>query len=398
MTAFSGRSSARRLLLFVVFIWLIIAASSLEGQYIVEVGQTAVLGVPTGVGYVNVTIYPTFAASEGYLNVVSGPVSNTGSDSWLVQNFPIPMAVGPGFFGPGSPMLFGATFDFTTHPLDGSVNLWVSFTPAPLVVPDLTAMTVNLGLTVNTEDTQDLHTTVPGYAGGAGRAGPPLLPARPMIVAMRGLPLLPADSPSPDDTPKGVRDDIPGIKQKDEECAPTATAQSLKWLHNNKKITLPKQFQDEKAGDRGLIDELKKDMLWVEGKGVQPANFTPGKQKFIDKYKLPLTVEQGGKDNGDGTLDFIKVQIAKGQDVELWLKYDDGTEHVVTVAGTHDEKTDSGTKHYIYIRDPLSPEEGTVGYELTGKGDKAGKVLNEYHHVEKDHIAKMMFAVAESPK
>jgi hypothetical protein len=397
MTAFSRRSSARRLLLLVIFTLLITAASFLEAQYVVEVGQTAVRGVPTGVGYVNVTIYPTFAASEGYLNVVSGPVSSTGTDSWLVQNFPIPMAVGPGFFGTDAPMLFGASFDFTTHPLVGSVNLWASFTAAPLIIPDLGAMTINLGLTVNIYDIQDLHTTVPGFAGGAGRASPSPMPPGPVIVAMTWPRLSPAFWSGPADLPKGVRGDIPGIKQRPNECAPTATAQSLKWLANNGKLKLPNQFQGGEKGDRGLIDELKGDMNWDPDAGVQPANFVPGKQKFIDKYKLPLTVEKGGMDNGDGTLDFIKAQIAKGQDVELWLLYDNGTMHVVTVAGTHDEKTDSGTKKYIYIRDPLSPE-GTDGYELSGKGDKTDKVLKDYKHVDEGHIAKLMFAVAESPK
>jgi hypothetical protein len=390
MLHFSRRLVTRPLLLVAA---VIVLAGSVHAQYVVEVGQTAVAGVPTGAGYVNVTIYPTFDAPEGYLNVVSGPVSGTSTDSWLVQNFPIPMMVGPGFFGFDSPMLFGAAFDFTTHPLAGSVTLWASFTLAPIVTPDLAAMTPNLGLTVNTNDTQDLHTLVPGYAGGAGTYA--VVSDQPVMVTAISH-LLWQSSSDPPDLPTGVRGDIPGIKQKDMECAPTATAQSLKWLANNKKIELPKQFQGGEKGDRGLINELKSDMLWEQGKGVQPANFVPGKQKFIDKYKLPLTVEKGGADNGDGTLDFIKAQIKKGQDVELWLLFGDGTMHVVTVAGTHDEKTDKGTKKYIYIRDPLSPE-ATDGYELNGKGDKTDKLLKDYKHVDEGGTAKMMFAVAESP-
>jgi hypothetical protein len=382
------------------FLFAVLLLSPLLGQIaraqaVLDIGQTDIDGVPTGVGYVDVVAVPSFSATVGYLNVAAN-VDNQGPTPfrWLVQNLAIPMDTVPGDFGEYSPSLFSATFDLTTSP-SGNFNVYASFTADPIVFLNVASMTLNAGITFSTYDIEDL---IDGLQNGLDSGE-----ASASAEAPSGRPLL-FDEPlhslvwlwwpigelwaSPAGT-GNVRNDTPGIKQGKNECAPTAVAQSLLWLQKRGKIKLPKGVTQG-----GLIHGLKRAMnpQWEDGTtypGVESSMIQTGKNAVIHALMLPLTVESGGTMGGDGTFDFVKKQMDKGQDVELRLRGGDigGPGHLVTVAGYQDD----GKKQTIFLKDPLTGGTTVDSYELDGL------TVKKYKYA-KAGMALLSFAIAESPK
>jgi len=384
-----------RKFLFGLLILLPLLGQIARAQAVLDIGQTDIDGVPTAVGYVDVVAVPSFSGTVGYLNVAAN-VDNLGPTPfrWLVQNLAIPMDTVPGDFGPLSPALFSATFDLASSP-SGHFDVYASFTPDPMPFLNLALMKRNAGITFSTYDIEDLTA---GMLNGFD-SGEPFTSAE--ATADRSLPFEePLDFLAwlwwrPDvlwASPAGagnVRNDIPGIKQGKNECAPTSVAQSLLWLQKRGKIKLPNNITQ-----RGLIHGLKQAMNpdWEDGTtypGVFASMIEPGKKAVISALMLPLTVESGGSTDGTGTFDFVKKQMDKGQDVELRLRGPDpdGPGHIVTVAGYMDD----GKKQTIFLKDPLTGGTTVDSYQLDGltvkkyKYSNAGKAL-------------LGFAVAESPQ
>ena len=114
--------------------------------------------------------------------------------------------------------------------------------------------------------------------------------------------------------------DMPDNDQVCEECAPTATANSLRWLAKEN------DFEDKiPATDRALIDSLKK-KRYMDTKcpgGTTMANIVKGKREFISRKGLPLVVEFQcgvaieGQPAQKPTVAFLKEQMSKKQDIEL---------------------------------------------------------------------------------
>src|SRR4051794_34014726 len=84
----------------VAWCWVAVwAGRTARADFVLDLGQTAVGGVNTGVGFLDVTLNPGLSSGVEYLNVVSNLYHPTPTD-WLVQNLAIPLQ--PGEFGPNS--------------------------------------------------------------------------------------------------------------------------------------------------------------------------------------------------------------------------------------------------------------------------------------------------------
>lgn len=186
---------------------------------------------------------------------------------------------------------------------------------------------------------------------------------------------------------------VPDMDQKHNECVPTSTANSLRWLAKENKFTdkLP-------ISNTELLGELKDDMKWVkEGGVVVDQDFLSGKNSFVTAHALPITThEVGSKPFDVNIVAKIALELQKGQDVEIDLEYgkfkDDGSYervggHMVTVVGA--EGTRDG--QYLDIHDPLSPGPDTLDrYKVNGSH------LIDYRY-EGDYVTYIRYAFAESP-
>ena len=152
-----------------------------------------------------------------------------------------------------------------------------------------------------------------------------------------------------------LREDVPDRKQPENtnECVPTATANSLRWLAARD----PAGFKDLPSDD-DTIKELKTDLSFSEDKkGVDPKDILAGKQKFIDRHKLPIDSHQIGAVDDPLVFDKIMAELQKGQDVEIVIKWttvngqnqDETNRHMVTVVGAT-VRADGGMR--LHVQDP----------------------------------------------
>src|SRR3989338_910741 len=148
---------------------------------------------------------------------------------------------------------------------------------------------------------------------------------------------------------------MPDIRQDGMECTPTATANNLISLAQEKgrRNDLPQNPQD-------IINELKRDMQFHNG--VLLRNIISGKEAFAQRHNLPILTER--IDNP--TAQDIASAINRGCVVELsmaWVRSRSGhpnTGHVVSVAGV---STATGVNQ-IQVHDPATPS-GVDTYDLS---------------------------------
>lgn len=162
---------------------------------------------------------------------------------------------------------------------------------------------------------------------------------------------------------------MPDLDQKKNECAPTATANSLLWLaaKGDYLDKLPETAPE-------LIAKLKTNFKWNENGIDVKNNYLDGKKATIDQLGLSLETHAVGKPFDLNIVAKIAQEIDKGQDVEIDLAYykmnPDGTGertggHMVTVVGAR------GTKdaQYLDIHDPATTGENkTETYKINGSG------------------------------
>lgn len=353
----------------------LLLAAGTRGDPVVGFGETAINGNPTGIGFVDVQITPPTSSGVGYLNVAVD-WNNNGLDSgdWLVFNSEIPLQ--PTEFG-GNSATFSSTFDLGSISLsyNHSYTVYASFDPSARSLSDFTGLQTNLGVSFSLYDIGDLRDGIEaGMLAGPGGKSPNFSRSNNDESGL-GLNMLAALS-SHDGL---VRHDTPGIKQKKNECAPTAAAQSLLWLQKRHPDALDGRIpaQDE------LIQRLKDRMGWTQT-GVHPNNFAPGKAQVIKDLNLDRLIisKNGGQSNGMGTFDFIKKELKAGEDVELIIRHPIGA-HVVTVVGYFEQ----GDKRKLFFKDPLTGGDTIDEYELSGTRIRKYK----YH---KD--AFLSFAVSQS--
>lgn len=166
----------------------------------------------------------------------------------------------------------------------------------------------------------------------------------------------------------GPRKDVPDIAQKKNECGPTSTANSLRWLAKKH------GFNDKlPANDDDLIKELMKEMTGSDARpfpGLNNNQLYDGKLNYSKNKNLSLVVKGGNADlnaTGGKAFDFIKSELLKGEDVEFLIKWPgkDTGSHWVTVVGY----AVKGERLFIYVNDPDDKKTGTAIWELDKKGD-----------------------------
>jgi hypothetical protein len=169
-----------------------------------------------------------------------------------------------------------------------------------------------------------------------------------------------SDPPPPDpeekkDTsgPSGiVKPNVPDIAQRPMECAPTSAANSLIYLSKRHGFGLP--------GERDLIEHLKDLMDW--SMGVYADSFLAGKQA------LDLPIETEAQINHHGqipSLQFIVDALKRCEDVELFLYFDAGHGHAVTISGY---SIGPNGKTYLLLNDPDDGYNGPVPYKVGYRG------------------------------
>ncbi len=141
-----------------------------------------------------------------------------------------------------------------------------------------------------------------------------------------------------------------GVYDQDQrwnECAPTAVANSFRWLADKYGVRphMPRGGVDD------LVDELKGDLKWSDG--VWHENIITGKSAFIARHHLPFEAHQIGNADDPDLLQKINAEIKKGQAVEVWLSFENASgtpmgAHLATVAGAGQQNG----KNIITLTDP----------------------------------------------
>lgn len=190
---------------------------------------------------------------------------------------------------------------------------------------------------------------------------------------------------------------MPDINQRENECVPTATANSLRWLAK------AQGFNDKlpPTNDK-LVNDLVEAMNTSAATGTQLKDFFEGKKKYIKDKGLPLVVE--GQDGFFGiegltqtkpTVEFLIEQLKKGQDVEIDLGWITGDKrnggHFLTVVGI----ARVGNKTRIYVNDPDDGKQKTQVFELEARTKDPFKGFLQLKGYGKDHFVDLV--VAESP-
>lgn len=186
-----------------------------------------------------------------------------------------------------------------------------------------------------------------------------------------------------------LRLNVPDIAQKPNECTPTSTANSLRWLAKKH------GFNDKlPSSDSDLVKDLVKAMKTSSTTGTSDEDMVNGKKSYIKDKKLPLTVEAQDDEGASGatktkpTAEFLIEQLKKGQDVEIGFTFTGGGGHWVTAVGV----VRMGGKLGVYINDPDDNKSGARFYELVKRSDGFLELKGYGKHNYIDII------VAESPK
>ena len=174
---------------------------------------------------------------------------------------------------------------------------------------------------------------------------------------------------------------MPDIAQKDMECGPTSTTNSLRWLAQKHGFNdkLPKKDDD-------LIKNLMKAMTGSDHRpfgGLDGDQLHDGKVKYAKDKELPMIVKGGMNDpqaNGAKAFDYIKSEFDAGEDIEFLIAWPGGGSHWVTVAGYGA----NGNRLFLKVKDPDDGKKETVTWELDRNGNF------------KTPQGKMLWAVSES--
>lgn len=200
--------------------------------------------------------------------------------------------------------------------------------------------------------------------------------------------------PDPNTVPDGFIAEAKGMPDLDQaynECAPTAIANSFRWLAktNGFENRIPES-------DQALIDEIKGYTEWTQT-GVKPGNALVGKQAFIEARGLPLEAHIIA-DQQNPQYMFYKIyqEMAKGQAVELSIQFWDENDrpdgaHLVTVQEVFRAK--SG-KQWITINDPGTDARNDKKSGDVYRFDNNGNEITGY--LSKGR-ATVRYAIAQSP-
>lgn len=150
-------------------------------------------------------------------------------------------------------------------------------------------------------------------------------------------------------TPRSARREArtPDIRQGPMECSAVSTANNIISLvdENGRGRDLP-------TDDRELIEELKRDMQFVNG--ILDANFVDGKDAFAARHDLPIQTEQIDNPSWEDIFNALDAGAA----VEMSMSFirsqsgHPNTGHTVTAVGA---SQDSSGNQSIDVHDPATP-------------------------------------------
>ena len=275
----------------------------------------------------NYSALNTNGFSNGYVNVVRG-------SSWVVQNLPVSTTSGyPGM---------STYFDLGVS--DGTdVNNFspvVDFSPTPLIAAPSGVGTLynNAGGNFTADEIEDQE------GDGAGRTTKPGAPAGPITFGGG------ANSVAYQPGHTNVEQDV-------NQCGPASVANSMDYLRTRYGINVP-AAKTNTPGVGGnpassIVGQLDQTMNRPQGQAISNMQFINGKLRYMKNNNITgISVESTGgdgvlsggdytdpvsgltaKNGGALTSQWILDQLAKGQDVELNVRWTGGGGHWVDLIG-----------------------------------------------------------------
>lgn len=213
------------------------------------------------------------------------------------------------------------------------------------------------------------------------------------------------------------RPGVPDTDQGRNTCVGHSMANSLSWLAQQNGFT--DKFQQAKDAQGNELDsydvttaEGVNEMAWemisdwadkgeyTPSTGVSTNAIISGKQSFIDKRGLPVTVEQIGSEDGSTTFEAIKEALKAGCDVEVGIRIQ--TErgslgHMVTAVGFSDVMIGDTPYSGLTFHDPGTSSEtsGPGGGNDLYQYDPKTHSIRNYPFEGKLRTATLSFAVKE---
>ncbi|MGD2247299.1 MAG: hypothetical protein PVF58_02760 [Candidatus Methanofastidiosia archaeon] len=349
---------------------------------------------PYGLAVVDYTVlFESTGISSGYLNVITDV-------GWVIRN----TLIDPSSEYPGTSVMFNLVspdefYFFQESPYDiSSLMVYAVFSSKPAV--EFT------GKPTTRFDVGSLSYNAQGGSEGVTR-----IPNRPIDVSVI-------------DFERGGLTSViwqpghPNIEQKVNQCGPAAVANCLQWMENCGFIDVEHPHKPGLRDDT-LVGKLDTAMGRMPGRGVWPRPFLKGKLKYINdndlydsliiKHKnragrmlLPNEDVTVGKATSkvDKTpiplIDWIIQELANGEDVEIWISWDQGGAHYVNLIGGG---YILGVPWIAWVHDAHQGAEGGTNWNDGGYG--ASFVIGNkiVCHIPGVKIAGTIeFAISQSPK
>lgn len=189
---------------------------------------------------------------------------------------------------------------------------------------------------------------------------------------------------------------FPDIDQRENECAPTSIAMSLRWLQSRNPelgITLPDN-DDALIGD--ILSEIQKINPPDRETAVNPSFVLNGKNRYVTKNSLPIETKGGPSSSqgakGRDAFAFIKNELREREDIELVVssggllaKY-----HMVNVVGFAEKDND----FYLYVVDHDDKINGVSIWKV----NRLGKIVDVVNGNQSLMDWRIAWAMSESPK
>ena len=375
----------------------------------VRIDRMHILGTPADVGVVTVVVGldPTLPPSDAVVNLdESAPYEfvNVTADlgegeEWIVRNVPLPRQ--PGTADEDGGVSLSTVFELDPATDDYSdLNVTVSNEMGEFGHPE--SSLASFGPDGGTVGVDDRNAT--GKNGATDLVSFPPFDA-PLQVSHFVTPVVPSivdkklRTNVPDYTQDQNNADIDTDNPPDgsaennrghDECGPTATANSVRWLANTygfgAKIDSPTPSGN--TADDDLITSLVSAMdtnryrtgAGSSGIGTDDEDFVAGKKSFFSDAKVSMDVEfMDGNTTIDGqaqavpTASFLWDALSDGKDIEIGFSFVAGGGHWVTlVGGIHWSDGSYG----VYVNDPDNGRVSTDYYVL-GNRTAGGKTYFE---------------------
>ena len=337
-------------------------------------------------GYVSFDIYPASDGVVRYFNISA----RVGTDSgWIVRNYPI---LPDTFIGPGR---YGLDFDLKevgVFPGMDADTMWFGFEVSLTLQPTNPGIPCILPAAIDDASIREF--------GAVLEEGLPEFTGPGILVPPYWTDMVDTDSLRKY-TGLTDFDEVPSVQEGNNECGAGAMARSLKWLSNENDLGL--------GSAQGMQDEL--DNPEYMNAGATGKQMAQAKKKYIEDNNLPLEVHWWNSDDyydghdswrdtpgipsessGDiDLIDWIWREMGKGQDIEIFIRWDNTNRgHIVVVVGI-DKKNKK-----IEYRDDKAQGDDTSGDTDVPEAELVPLGNGEYGFRAAGN--RIISAFAESPK